>query len=244
MRLLLTFVYTCWIWFETFFIMTLGVLLFVLAGPFLSAKRLNRLFIGTMAVCMRLSLCPLRLVTHPDFDPELPSVFCMNHVGIMDGHLASWSIPQSFTGLMLAWHFKIPAYGWIMRLTRGIPVYPRSSGRFDEVAAAARNRVAMGLSILTFPEGHRTLDGETKPFRRGMFFLARDTGIPVVPVAAHGMYAFNRKGSKRFFRTPITVYIGKQRTTDGLTDDEIGALAAELHAEVDTFVRTGEVPPA
>lgn len=170
------------------------------------------------------------------FDREVPSVFCFNHVNVLDAHTACATIPQPFVGLMLAWHFKLPGYGWMMRATHGIPVHPRAAGRTDELTAEAKQRAAAGLSILVFPEGHRTLDGNVRPYRRGMFFMARAAGLPIVPVAVRGMYAINRKGSALFRPGRASVYVGPQISVEGLSDDEITKLVTAVQAAVADYV--------
>ena len=73
-------------------------------------------------------------------------------------------------------------------------------------------------------------------------FIARDLGIPIVPVAVTGMYDVMRKGS--YLLRPgydVTVYVERPIPTAGLRDDEIPALAAEVQrvvaARVDAYWR-------
>ena len=63
------------------------------------------------------------------------------------------------------------------------------------------------------------------PFKRGVFFMAREANIPVVPLAVHGIHQVNCKGKYTFTPGQITVYVGAQHETSGLTDDEVHALA-------------------
>ena len=61
--------------------------------------------------------------------------------------------------------------------------------------AHIRSEIAKKHSILAFPEAHRTMDGRVQRFRRGLFLIARDVGLPVVPVAITGWYETARKGA-------------------------------------------------
>ncbi|MBC7172435.1 MAG: 1-acyl-sn-glycerol-3-phosphate acyltransferase, partial [Polyangiaceae bacterium] len=166
-----------------------------------------------------------------------------NHVNVLDAHTACAVIPQPFVGLMLAWHFHIPGYGWMMRATHGIPVHPGSAGRTDELVRHAKDRAAKGLSILAFPEGHRTLDGKVGPYKRGLFFMARDAGLPIVPVAVRGMFEVNQKGSFIIRPGDVTVYVGAQIETAGLDDEGIARLAASVQERVADYVE-GRDPTA
>jgi 1-acyl-sn-glycerol-3-phosphate acyltransferase len=194
-----------------------------------------------MALCLRLTFSRIRVIYSPDFDPNRRSVFVQNHVSMLDGHAGAVALPHEFCGVMNAWHFNVPCYGWIMRTTLGIPLYPHKDGRTAEVTAAARNRVDRGLSILVFPEGHRTRDGKVKEFKRGMFFMARDAEIPMVPFAVRGLGEVNGKGSYLFKPGTITMYVGAQVETKGLSDEEVRELALTMRDEIVHFVDTGEV---
>lgn len=196
------------------------------------------------AQVLKLTGCEVEVKYDPRFDHERASVFCQNHVNLMDAHVACWSIPQPFVGLMMAWHFKVPGYGWMMRATNGIPVHPASKGRTQELTDAARDRASKGLSILTFPEGHRTVDGKMRPLKRGILFMARDSGLPVVPLAVRGMYDVMRKGSALLSPGKIEVYMGPQIDTRGLSEDGVRALASVVGDAMDEYVAGRDVSGA
>lgn len=202
---------------------------------------LNRRAAQLMAHVTRLAYSRFHVIYDPGFDATRASVFCQNHVNFMDAHVACRVIPGPFCGLMLASHFKIPAYGWIMRITSGIPVPSEKGGRTTALMVAARDRIARGISILVFPEAHRTRDGHLQPFKQGVFFMARDAGAPVVPIAAHGAYEVNHKGTWLFSRGPVTVWVGPQVETAGLDDEALAVVIEEMRADIHEFVETGFV---
>jgi len=178
----------------------------------------------------------VRVILDGEFDPAVPSVFCQNHVSVMDAFAACRSIPQPFVGMMNGWHFKIPGYGWMMKATHGIPVHPRAEGRTDALSEAVRDRARKGLSVLTFPEAHRTIAGDVRPFKRGVFFMARDSGLPVVPLAVRGMQTVNRKGSALITPGELEIYVGPQVSVSGFSDDEISQVALRLQEAMTDFV--------
>jgi 1-acyl-sn-glycerol-3-phosphate acyltransferase len=61
--------------------------------------------------------------------------------------------------------------------------------------AAAADALRSGLHILIFAEGTRSKDGRLAGFKRGPFYLAKETGAPIVPVAISGTQRLMRKGS-------------------------------------------------
>jgi 1-acyl-sn-glycerol-3-phosphate acyltransferase len=198
---------------------------------------------GFSLIARAATLFRFRVTYDPAFDPRRPSVYVMNHTNLLDAHVASAVIPQPFCGLMNSWHRFVPFYGWLMRLSRGIFVRPADRGRLlDVMTAEARVRREIGMSILTFPEAHRTLDGRIRTFKKGVFFMARDAGYPVVPIAARGMFGVNRKGSRLFRPAPVDVHVFPQMETAGLTDAEVGRLAEEARALVTAYVERGWLP--
>jgi 1-acyl-sn-glycerol-3-phosphate acyltransferase len=235
-RLLWQVPFSAYVWTSAFGVMLGSSLVSVLTRPFRTPVEQSLWSAKAFARVLELSRSDVRVHYDEAFDRERSSLFCFNHVNLLDAHTACRTIPQPFVGLMLAWHFKVPGYGWMMKATHGIPVHPRAAGRTDELIAEAQDRVAKGLSILAFPEGHRTRDGRVGPYKRGMFFLARSTGVPIVPVAVRGMYEINRKGSSLFSPGEVSVYVGPQIEASELDDEEVGQLAAAVQRAVADYV--------
>lgn len=221
----------------------LALLTFILLPIFPYRKSHNWIAAPGFALCVRMTLSKFKIICDPKFDPKRLSVFCQNHVNLLDAHVASAAIPHTFCGLMHAWQFHIPFYGWLMRMSKGIPIEKKRSGNvIEQITKAAMNRKLEGFSILTFPEGHRTLDGKVGKFYRGVFFMARDAGYPVVPLAVKGSFDVNQKGTWLFKPGEITVYVGEQIETHGLSDEEIGALTTRVQKIVSDFVEHGCLP--
>lgn len=235
-------VYTTTLWSVSFAWMG-GVAAVWAASTLFVDRRKTHNYIGGpgMAMCLRFTLSKVEVIYDPDFDPERRSVFCQNHVNLMDAHAACLAIPHAFCGLMNAWQFKIPFYGWIMSLASGIPV-SAGANRYREVSAAARDRASKGMSILVFPEAHRTTDGKVHEFKKGVFLMAREAKLPVVPLATRGMWDLNRKGTWLFKPAKITIYVGAQIETAGITTDELRKVIARTEKIIKDFADNGIIP--
>ena len=57
-------------------------------------------------------------------------------------------------------------------------------------------KIKEGRNILAYPEGTRSRDGELKKFKKGIFHLAIQSGVPMVPVAISGAYELVPTGFK------------------------------------------------
>jgi 1-acyl-sn-glycerol-3-phosphate acyltransferase len=62
-----------------------------------------------------------------------------------------------------------------------------------------------GSCLVIFPEGTRSRDGSLLPFKKGPFFLAMESGAPVVPVSIVGTTRLLPKGSVSLKNGTITI---------------------------------------
>ncbi|MGB1015464.1 MAG: lysophospholipid acyltransferase family protein [Nannocystaceae bacterium] len=230
-------------WGATFTWMTGIALAGVVASPVVPFRKIHHIIGGPgMGMCLRFTLSKIEIIYHPDYDRERRGVFCQNHVSLMDAFAACASIPHAFGGMMNAWQFNIPIYGRIMKLASGIPVPKKRAGRYQAIAKAAKDRAAMGISILVFPEAHRTLDGKVHKFRRGVFMMAQEAGLPIIPLATHGMYKLMPKGTLMVTPSDLKFFVGPQIETVGMTKKDIPELIKRTQAVISAFSDTGEVP--
>jgi long-chain acyl-CoA synthetase len=95
------------------------------------------------------------------------------------------------------------SYWLVVSLFNVFPL-PQNAG-FRESFAFAGECVDRGASILVFPEGKRTLDGNLSPFRAGIGLLANNLHIPVVPIKIDGLYELRKTG--KIFSKPGTVQV-------------------------------------
>jgi long-chain acyl-CoA synthetase len=106
---------------------------------------------------------------------------------------------------------------------------PRQAG-FRESFAYAGESADHGYSVLVFPEGRHTTDGNLQPFRGGIGLLAKNLGIPVVPMRLDGVFELKQDG-KNFARPgEICVKIGAPIVIDPTMDPE--AIARGLEESV------------
>src|SRR5205085_2011719 len=86
---------------------------------------------------------------------------------------------------------------------------PREGG-FRRSFAYAGEAVDRGYSVLVFPEGRHTTDGNMNPFRAGIGLLAQNLGIPVLPMRIDGLYEIKQAGKK--FAAPYKISVRSRST--------------------------------
>ena len=154
-----------------------------------------------------------------NIDPSQSYVYMSNHRSNFDIPLLLGCLPIQFRWLAKAELFKIPIFGRAM-CGAGYVKIDRSNREsafksIDQVAAKMRN----GVSVMIFPEGTRSEDGDVQPFKKGGFVMAVDTGAPIVPVILRGSRSIMAKGSWRINPGNVTLSIEKPIDTTGYTRD-------------------------
>ncbi len=134
-------------------------------------------------------------VSGEELIPDGPFIVMSNHASNFDILAMQGYFPRPLSWIAKKELFNIPVFGWSMR-RGGYIALDRGDGRkalksMDEAAAQIKG----GTSVIIFPEGTRTRDGQLLPFKRGGFLLAVKAGVPVVPVSIVGSFAINPGGS-------------------------------------------------
>jgi 1-acyl-sn-glycerol-3-phosphate acyltransferase len=123
-------------------------------------------------------------------------IFMCNHVSNLDPPVVLPLLPGRSSVLLKKELMGIPILGRAMRMGKFVPV---SRGHRRDAAQAsveaAADALRSGLHILVYPEGTRSLDGRLSNFKKGPFFLAKETQAPIVPIALSGTQKMMRKGS-------------------------------------------------
>ena len=86
------------------------------------------------------------------------------------------------------------------------------------------DRLDKKVSVMLFPEGTRTRDGEMGEFKDGAFRLAIETGCPILPLVVNGTREAIRPGDWRWNVTNAEVRVLQPIETTGLTKDSVGEL--------------------
>jgi 1-acyl-sn-glycerol-3-phosphate acyltransferase len=97
--------------------------------------------------------------------------------------------------------FRVPVFGSMCRWAGDVPV-DRSDRRKGAGAMLHCARyLRQGCSVVFFPEGTRSLDGQVRPFSEGPFLLAARERVPILPLVVEGSGAALPRDSWMFGET-------------------------------------------
>jgi len=159
-------------------------------------------------------------------------VLAANHQSIYDIPIAFASLPLQLRIIAKDSLGRIPFLGWHLRRAGHLLVDRRNPGA--GILKRMSRLVGEGHSLIVFPEGTRSLDGTVARFKGGMFLLAIDAGLPILPVSIGGSRHVMRKGAVTVSRGDVTLTIHTPVSTEGLTRDGARELAERIRAVVAT----------
>jgi 1-acyl-sn-glycerol-3-phosphate acyltransferase len=166
--------------------------------------------------------------------PEQSCVFVANHSSIYDIPIIFTAVPRQLRIMAKAALGYVPFIGWHLSRSGHVLVNRKNPGAgiFKRMQRMAKS----GASLVVFPEASRTIDGKVHKFKAGIFLLAIENGLPIVPISVSGSRFVMPKG--RFSVSPavVTVTVHAPIPTTGLTRDDARALAVKVRDIVATAV--------
>lgn len=144
-----------------------------------------------------------------NLDRGKPHVFMANHQSDFDILIALAYIPGQFRWLVKKELFNIPVFGAAMKGAGYISIDRQNKENAMQSLDEAALRIRNGKSIMTFPEGTRSRDGEIKEFKQGTFYLAIKSGVPIIPVTIIGSGQIMPKRSLRVRPGRVKLIIDK-----------------------------------
>ncbi len=129
-----------------------------------------------------------------------PGIIVVNHRSFFDTFCMNMLPVSNVCFAVRAWPFKIFIYSLFMRLAEYLNI---ESTPWDEIRNLTGKMLKNGNSILFFPEGHRSKDGELTRFYSGAFKLALEFNVPIIPVCLTGTGTLLPPG--RFFLAPSQI---------------------------------------
>ncbi len=169
--------------------------------------------------------------------PDTPSVIMIKHTTILEtyGHVAmfpktAWVVKRELV--------RVPIVGWAIALVLNPIAINRKNGRsaVKQVIDKGKKRLADGIWVTIFPEGTRVPFGETRKYGISGAALAKEAGVPIVPVAQnagdfwrrHEFFSM-RPGTVRFcIGPPIDASAQSPKETNLIVQDWIEGKMKEI----------------
>lgn len=158
---------------------------------------------------------------------------------VVSNHQSVIDIPILFNVLPFNVYFvakkeiaKVPFIGWYMHMMGMIFLDRSSRDKSLQSMINAGNLIREGKSVMTFPEGTRSLDESIGIFKAGTFIMAEKAGVFILPVKISGAGKIWPSGGFTIKRGPVTVSIGKPISTLNLSTGTRSAFVEEVRSRI------------
>src|SRR5215212_4818015 len=166
-------------------------------------------------------------------DPKQTYVFVSNHRSYLDT-AAMFIYTGRRIGLLAKKELlKVPVLGVGMGFVNVMAIDRTNRESAIRTTEAAAQRIKSGVSFAVFVEGTRAKPGELLPFKKGAFYMARQAGVPVVPVAIKNSDVLMGKGAGEARSGEMEmVLLPPFDMSDVVTDEDIDRLVFEVRETI------------
>ncbi|MBK9262468.1 MAG: 1-acyl-sn-glycerol-3-phosphate acyltransferase [Polyangiaceae bacterium] len=239
-----------WNWFEIVTLVILSTFLvaivFVLTAPFDRVRKIVGRFFricGTMLIRFN-PLWSAKISGWKRPRGSGPFIVVANHQSIADIPAISY-LPWEMKWVSKESNFKVPGLGWMMSMAGDVRLRRGEKESAKSAMGRCKWYLDRGMSVMLFPEGTRSSDGEIMPFKDGAFRLAIETGYPILPVAVAGTRHAIPKNSWVFgVKCQARIEVLEPIETKGLEMSDLDALKERTRNQIcAAFERLGKWMP-
>ncbi len=170
----------------------------------------------------RIFWCGVSIDGIENIDPKQSYVFVSNHQSLADVFVVYGWLPVIFKWIMKKELRRIPLVGTACKAAGHIFLDRKSRKSAIETIKEAESILHDGVSVVIFPEGTRSTDGQVGAFKRGAFQIAFDLNLPIVPLSLSGCREVCPKDSYIIrLGKHIHMHIGQPRPTENAEQSEL-----------------------
>src|SRR5678810_245050 len=169
---------------------------------------------------LKLSGVSVKVTGLERLDPKQTYIFVSNHRSYLDTATLFIYTGRRIGLLAKKELLKVPVLGVGMGFVNVMAIDRSNRESAIRTTEAAAQRIKSGVSFAVFVEGTRAKPGELLPFKKGAFYMARQAGVPVVPVAIKNSDVLMGKGTGEARSGEIEMVFMKPIDTAGLTSDD------------------------
>jgi 1-acyl-sn-glycerol-3-phosphate acyltransferase len=161
-------------------------------------------------------------------------VFVANHSSTYDTPILLTALSHQLRIMAKATLGYVPFIGWHLSRSGHLLVDRKNPGA--SIFKKMKRLIGEGASLMVFPEASRTTDGRMRPFKPGIFLLAIESGLPIVPVSIVGSRIVMPKGRLMVCPATVQVTLHESVPTSNLTRADARALANRIRTIVGSAV--------
>lgn len=191
-------------------------------------ERIHQIARNWARTLLRIAGVRVQVIGEENVLTDRPQIFMSNHQSDFDIFAVLGHIPGEFRWIAKKELFRVPVFGHAMKAAGYIPIDRKNHAKAMQSIAKAVEKIKDNRSVMSFPEGTRSVDGAIGPFKPGMFLLAMQAGVPIVPVTIIGANRVWPKRSLNIKPGNIVIVIDKPIDVSNYPLEKRNALIEEV----------------
>ena len=167
-----------------------------------------------------------------NIDLDKPYIYIANHQSNFDILACVVAIPGTVRFVAKKELFRIPIFGLGMRMVGMILIDRGRSAEARRALDNAVDKVRQGVSLIIFPEGTRSQDGQIHKFKKGGFVLALNGKFDILPMSISGSRNIMEKHTLRLNKGRIKVHFLKAIPTENFTLEDRNQLVDYVREQI------------
>lgn len=202
-------------WLFVLCISLVACVLFCLVGP-------KRMWVSMMPLWSKGSLWIVGIKLRIEGQEHLqkPGVYISNHTSLIDVVVLPGIVPKKVRVVAKRELLYVPFMGWAFAVSGAILVNRKKARSAITSLREALKQLPKGWSLAIFPEGTRSTDGTLRPFKKGAFHMALETGLPIVPIAMDGAQDVSPPGHWLVQSGEIRIFVGEPIPVAAASSDD------------------------
>jgi 1-acyl-sn-glycerol-3-phosphate acyltransferase len=185
-------------------------------------------------------VAPLRVEGQEHLCGDGPFLFAANHSSHLDAPVVLAALPGRLRRRLRVaaaadYFFSTRWKGALVRAALNAFAFERKGPGREASLGYAQHLLDAGQSVLIFPEGTRSPDGQIQHFKRGVGTLALTTSVQVIPILLEGTHAAWPKRARWPRRQQVVVRFGAPLTFAAPSDPP--GVAAQVEQAVRTLAQ-------
>ncbi len=158
-----------------------------------------------------------------------PYVICSNHQSMLDIVLL-YKVNTYFKWVSKKEIYRIPLVGQLLLLHGDVTIKRGDAKSAKKMMQDCSANLKSGTSIMMFPEGTRSKNGQVGKFKEGAFTLAKSNSVAILPVAIDGTRRFsNGNGGWLNARQLFQVTIMPEIPADEVAATDVRMMQSKVH---------------
>ncbi|WP_238391595.1 MULTISPECIES: lysophospholipid acyltransferase family protein [unclassified Mycolicibacterium] len=161
---------------------------------------------------------------------QRPAVFFVNHQStLVDVVVTAHVLAREFTIVVKKEVRDIPLVGCLFALAGVAFLDKTNTAQAISALQPAVHKLQSGISIAMSPEGTRSLTPAVGNFKKGGFHLARDAGVPIVPIVIRNAGELMWRNDKVAQPGTVDVVVHRPLPTVGWNSTDLDRWRTEIH---------------